>query len=235
MNTFDTTFDIANRDRLHDPNINVFYHLLCENDGFLRFERTYKKIIKSGLIKKLNNIYVNLVGQNKWVFFNKLILYQKVIPRIGINNDNESETLNLLLNYTKQYTDGYSLYLHSKGVKRTLQPNVCKECIQDWIDCMEFYLIEEHKTALNYLKTHHTCGINLKAAHYSGNFWWASNQYLSTLNPCKNEYLYCEHHFLKANRNNSLHKNLHTTTVQWPGWLKNRYQRHKYTNKQEII
>jgi hypothetical protein len=219
----------------NNTNNNIFYHLLCINDGFDRWKRTYAKIINSGLINQIDNIYINLVGTYKYDYLESLNNFYKTIPRIGLNDTNESETLNLLLDFCKSQKGGRVLYLHSKGVKRTYQDNVCKECIQDWIDCMEYFLIEEHQVALDYLRTYSTCGVNLKAMHYSGNFWWATTSHIATLAPCKNAYLYCEQHFLRSARITGSHKMLHWTQVQWPQWLKHRYPRHLYTDKKEII
>jgi hypothetical protein len=233
MHIFDQIF--INPNIVHKTNNNIFYHLLCINDGFDRWHRTYTKIINSGLIHYIDNIYVNLVGTNKYQYFNQINSYKKTIPRIGLNDTNESETLNLILDFSKNQTNGRVLYLHSKGVTRTFQKNVCRECIQDWIDCMEYFLIEEHQTALDYLKIYSTCGVNLKAMHYSGNFWWATTEHISKLSPCRNAYLYCEHHFLRSTKASGTHKMLHKTTIHWPQWLSHRYPRNSYTNKPEII
>lgn len=214
---------------------NIFFHLLCENDGYSRFMRTYTKIIRSGLIDHIEHIYLNLAGKHKWFFYDQLTNHKliKTLPRICINNDNESETLNFLRDFSK-YNDGLSLYLHSKGVTRIFKENVCKECIQDWIDCMEYFLIEKYDIAIQALEHHDTCGINLKKnSHYSGNFWWAKNTYLRNLPPCKNQYLFCEQNFLKLHLGSN--KNLHQTSIGWPAWLKKRYPRNLYTQDEPLV
>lgn len=217
-------------------NINIFYHLYAINDAESRFFRTYNKIVKSGLIDKIKSIRINIVGPNKQYIYNHIHTLDKTVCSVGNNSKNESETLNVLLDYCIQNPIGYSLYLHSKGVKRILEKNICKDCIQDWIDCMEYFLIEEHDIAINYLRSVKTCGINLVARHYSGNFWWARNDYIKTRPRCIDNFMYCELSFLNVKTNRpKRYKNLHTTPVMWPNWRTTRYPRDQYTNKPPLI
>jgi hypothetical protein len=41
---------------------NIFYHMFCINDAVSRFTRTYSKIVLSGLIDIIDNIYVNCIS-----------------------------------------------------------------------------------------------------------------------------------------------------------------------------
>lgn len=215
---------------------NIFYHLFCGYDGPNRFFRTYNKIIKTNLINHIENIFVVCVGPDKEkIRYNKLNYLQKVIPSIGINDHNESSTLNIALEYAKTHINENTLYLHSKGVIRTRNKDVCIDCIQDWIDCMEYFLIEEHINCLDILTKYDTCGVNLGRSHYSGNFWWSTNKYLATRPVCKNMRMFCELNFLQPTNTNNRHKQLHSTKIQWPLWLTNRYPRKLYTQKAPVI
>lgn len=161
---------------------NIFYHLFSVDNSIEKFDRTYKKIEKSGLIDDIDKIYVNCVGVLKNDFGTVLSGYNKVVVSYGNYDRSEEDTLNLLRTFCINNQTGNSLYLHSKGILHKNNQNV-----QDWIDCMEYFLIEEHKLCLSYLETHDTCGINIQdkpSSHYSGNFWWAKNHYVSKLNVC---------------------------------------------------
>jgi hypothetical protein len=216
---------------------NIFYHMLCINDALERFDRTYKKIEYSGLINTIDSIYINCVGSNKKNLCALLSDRFKVKPIIGRNDKNESETLNLLRQFCLSQKNGNVLYLHSKGVTRAFQRGINFYSIQDWIDVMEYFLIEKYDVCLEYLKTYHSCGVNKKiqkCTRYSGNFWWCKNSFISNHVPvCKNNRLYCELGFL-SNKSKK-HKCLHKTSVGWPAWKHKRYPRFLYTDEPEIV
>lgn len=168
---------------------NVFYHLPKIGDSLARFKRTFNKIKTSGLLDKIDNLFVSIDSSE---FLN----LAEMSPKIQINYcpnqkfNTEAPTINFLREYSLSH-DGCSLYLHSKGCSRGKQ--VGKK-IQDWIDMMEYFLIENHEECFNKLKEYATCGCNLvkkplnknstkETFHYSGNFWWANNDYLKTLTP----------------------------------------------------
>jgi len=231
--------DIFDQFFLQVNNINIFYHLLCINDGVDRFLKTYNKIRDSGLLAKIDHIYVNIVGNNQARCMKHLFGLNKVSISSGIVHNNESDTLNLMRNFCIKHPQGIVLYLHSKGVVRQSDPKITvKEGLQDWIDYMEYFLIERHKTCLKILSHKTTsstnnnikpnmCGVNLYGHHYSGNFWWAKNEYLATTQPCKNDYMYCELNFLFSGKNPKPYE-LHNTKFPWSQWFHRRYRRDEY-------
>lgn len=177
--------------------------MFCINDSVSRFHRTYTKIVKSKLIDNIDNIYVNCVGESKIKFANQIKHLSKVRIIIGNHYRDESETLNLVLESAKKNNSRNTLYLHSKGCYRNHHrntPECSVQAVQSWIDCMEYFLIEEYRKCLFFLHDYDTCGINLLfgknetkgykydgGSGYAGNFWWARNSYLATLNPCSNK------------------------------------------------
>jgi hypothetical protein len=104
---------------------------------------------------------------------------------------------------------------------------------------MEYFLIEKHKVCLEQLKAYDTCGVDIRKkivpckAHYSGNFWWSTNSFISSLDECKNQRMYCELNFLSNKIGN--HKCLFDSPIGWPKWLKIRYERSNYTNDPPIV
>lgn len=224
--------------------INIFYHMFCISDAIQRFNRTYRKILLSGLINHIDNIYINCVGSNKINFSNQLsqINNDKIKVTIGHFDGGEAETLNLLRNFCIENPEGKSLYLHSKGCwrnhRRRRRRGEKKQAVQDWIDCMEYFLIEKYSDCLQYLKQYDTCGIlvgrpprNRKASGYRGNFWWTNNSYVRLLAPCSYE---TRHHseWRFLNPLNSKYKELYTYHGSLYGTLHHRSQ---YTNSRSLV
>lgn len=177
--------------------------MFCVNDSLDRFNRTYIKIKESGLINEINSIQINCVGSNKLEYIQIINEnFPKTVTYAGFNDANESETLNLARNFAIQNKNGNILYLHSKGVSNTVQEHLNrKKAVDIWVNNMELYLIENYKECLNYLKTYDTCGCFLRdwkmSSHYSGNFWWTTNSYLSTRPICEpNSKYFAEWFFL---------------------------------------
>lgn len=226
---------------------NIFYHMFCIGDAIQRFDRTYKKITKSGLLDNIQNIYVNCVGEHKQEFMKNIIHLEKVKPIIGQHDKDESETLNLLREFSIKNPNGNILYLHSKGVTNPRHNR--RNSVQSWVDCMEYFLIEEYIECLNCLKEYETCGINYvqfndwshrkfkfsHTSHYSGNFWWARCCYLANRPECSNRNRWCaEMEFLQPAL--SKYKNLYNMPTMSP-WRIYSYPVHReaYTDKQALI
>lgn len=73
-------------------------------------------------------------------------------------------------------------YLHTKGIRRFGTKS--ESTVKDWIKLMLFWNIEKWRFPLFYLQKYSTYGINLinfPRLHYSGNFWWATAEYLASL------------------------------------------------------
>tara|TARA_A100001037_G_scaffold306597_1_gene353122 strand:- start:43024 stop:43698 length:675 start_codon:yes stop_codon:yes gene_type:complete len=217
--------------------LNIFYHLLCINDGIERFTKTYDKIKKYKLLESTEKIFVNCVGENQLKFSESISHLPKVEIILGKNDKNESETINLMREFAIN-NDGFSLYLHAKGVWRSKthlnrRNKVCGECLDSYIDFMEFFVIEKFYHCVEMLKTYKTCGCNLmrsKAGHsyYSGNFWWTRNDYIASLPECEDNRKAPEH-FINAVGDS--HKNLHTSLFGYPTNLKKVLPRDSYESK----
>jgi len=174
---------------------NIFFHLFSINDALDRFNKTYKKITRSGLIDHIDNIYVNCVGELKNHNHRTIKNYDKVFSLIGTYDKSEAETMDLLRNFCIDNPDGKTLYLHAKGCWKICNGKTINSiqnplAIQGWVDCMEYFLIEEYNNCLSILEDYDTCGCFLRTnrkvpPHYSGNFWWARNSYIAQLPRCK--------------------------------------------------
>ena len=160
--------------------IYVFYHIYCISDCYERFANTYNKIVSSGLISKISKIYVVLVGDKKEQLKEQLKSFEKVETHLRDNCKSEGETINFLYDFCLN-TDCKVLYLHSKGV--TYDNNIP---IRDWINLMEYFLIEKYESCIKTLDEYDVCGVNYvceetKPAHFSGNFWWATSRHIKNL------------------------------------------------------
>lgn len=219
----------------------IFYHMFCINDSLERFERTYQKIARSGLLDHINNIYVNCVGDKKIKNKNQISNFSKVIANVGEYDKGEAETLNILRDFCIENPHGNVLYLHSKGV--SIQPHhKDRDNIQNWIDCMEYFLIEEYQKCFSILQEYDNCGLffnainkwykpSNKTSAYCGNFWWSRNCYVSQLALCSTMNRWCaEVLFLRPAL--SKYKNLYSYSNDL---YKNSPKRDEYTKKQPLI
>lgn len=196
--------------------IYIFYHMLCIRDALTRFTTAYEKIKRSGLLDRTTAMHVVLVGDAAKDIKSIINGYDKVITTIGTDPTNESDTLKLLWDTCKN-SDCYVLYLHGKGVSRGYNP-----CISSWVEYMHYFCIEKYETCLNKLDTYDTCGVNLAdrpMKHYSGNFWWATGEYIkrrirydaNRSSNIKDARWYCEFWLLDCHNSNAI--SLHQSPV----------------------
>lgn len=212
--------------------LNIFYHLLCVNDGVKRFKKTYDKIKKYKLLGSIEKIFVNCVGEQQCEFSKSISHLPKVEVILGKNDKNESETINLMRKFAID-NGGYSLYLHAKGVWRSHEPNVCNECVNSYVDFMEFFLIEKYYHCVELLKEYKSCGCALSkgrhaSPHYAGNFWWAQNKYIASLPQCENNRKAPED-FIHPGGGG--HKELFKPMFGWPQIFKKILPRDSYESK----
>ena len=126
----------------------------------------------------------------------------------------EIPTINKIIEFSKLHQCDSILYLHTKGVSHSDDYHE----LNDWIDLMLYFLLKKSNKSLLKGKTplndFDCIGCNYKLdplPHFSGNFWWANCNYLSTLPLIKgNERNDAEFHLFK---NNPKWKSLHDSTV----------------------
>jgi hypothetical protein len=229
------------------PKMNtVVYHLFCKNDGLDRFYKTYNKIENSNLLNVIDSVHVNCVGLYKKEWSDKISSLKKV--RVHQNEYDKSEvtTVNLAKDLASKNLSGNTLYLHSKGATNKWSEGSSftqkKECIDAWVDFMEYHVIENYQLCLNLLKEYDTCGCNKAGTyskpfgferntwHYSGNFWWARNQYLNSIPFAKKDhYLWSEALFISGiNAELGKHKEIARSEHVWPQILTNKLNPQKY-------
>ena len=153
--------------------------------GLERLEKFIELMTRSKLIDKLEKVYITNIGEP--------IVNKNYGDKYDIDNYSENTqlweipTLNKLYHFSSNNPHCNILYLHTKGIsyiKNTPRYNN----VNDWIDLMTYFLIEKHNTCLSILKKKYdTVGCNYYdkndgiPKHYSGNFWWASTNYIKSL------------------------------------------------------
>ena len=103
---------------------------------------------------------------------------------------------------------------------------------------MNYWLIEQYQTCINYLnKSYLTCGINVSKdySHYSGNFWWSTTKYIKKLSPIFdiNNRMLAEYWLLKKkvkNKNISLY-GPYISSMGCSGLYGMKLDRNNYTNE----
>ena len=159
----------------------IFIHCALLERWDIILKNFIDKIIISGLYENVEIIYINCIGNKN--NFKTLEYLNKEKIKILLNgielNTFEISTQELLYDFSKKNHNYNILYLHTKGVGKEVN-----ECIEDWVNYMSYFLINKWKTCINQLQLNNTIGVDLRSEptlHYSGNFWWARADYISTL------------------------------------------------------
>jgi len=160
----------------------IFIHIALLN-GWDEIINKYILLIQnSGLLFRVEKIYLCFIGEFAKINldFKKEILEKIIIIHVDMNLESfELPTQKLLYDFCCNNKEYNVLYIHTKGVGKEINP-----CIEDWINYMLYFLIENHVDTLEKLQKYHTAGVDLRewpTLHYSGNFWWAKSSYIATL------------------------------------------------------
>jgi len=174
-----------------------FYHICLINDWSEVVNEQINKLIDSGLYEKSDAIYIGALGSSEEVKNLKDIMqeYPKFIVEYTSPNVEEYElpTINIIHQKSKQ-EDFYCYYIHAKGVSIT-EKNMgwyhrstdfihLKNCVKDWREYMEYFIIDNHVESLKIIEDFDCCGVNLTTSpslHFSGNFWWSKSSHLKNL------------------------------------------------------
>lgn len=150
------------------------------------------KTISSGLMDICSLFQVVGIGKNTEEKFLKR--YENFPFQYTYCGDSLSQyeipTLKLLIENAKSNLTGNSLYMMNKGASKT---GKLFSLSQDWKDWMLFCCVENYKTCLKALSTGYDmagCNYrspipNKKRSHYSGNWWWADNNFISKIDTNK--------------------------------------------------
>lgn len=147
------------------------------------------------LIEKLRQ--ENLLSSFEYIFINNLgealphdKYPEKNIKIINSSRDTdmfENATLRLIHFFSQTHPDYKILYLHTKGVGYDVN-HPFYQGICDWIDFMLYCLVNKSSNCLKLLDYVDVVGCDYRNQlffenpnHYSGNFWWATSDYIKKL------------------------------------------------------
>lgn len=214
--------------------IHVYYTLATKHEWQFIFSDQLVKMANVGLIPHITqfNLGINLMSPD--------VTEIPTVEGLNVNilyntDDNPYERVvyqHIMLDATNSVEPYNVLYLHSKGVNGN-------RFAKSWRDYMEYFCIEQWQTCVNGLGIDYdTCGVNLhppqedvrESSHYSGNFWWATSDYIKTLDPnTYQRYIqkhgrYAEEQFTCSNAD-ARHKSWHHTSINF---YDEEYPSHKY-------
>ena len=211
----------------------IYIHVCCVNNWKDVLHHLYSNIKTSGLHDIVTRIRCNVLCNPESkpsveLFFSELLSSDAKLEILGITCDislYEIPTINLLHNHATEAADDFNvLYLHTKGVTRT------NTNVDDWVNYMIHFNINQYKTCIEQLADHDTVGVNLFTTHpihYSGNFWWARSKYLKNLKQCENNH-YNSPEFWLTEDNLGKFSSLWHSNINHYNEL---YEEHNYKNK----
>lgn len=178
--------------------MNVIFWHICGLSNYKEVVTSQFNTIKiTGLLEKIDKIYITYLGENKSdIDFllrksDKLVLdkYDSFIAHY------ERLCLHSMHDFSQQ-NNANILYIHSKGVSTRFNnyPKT-QHSIKKWREMMEYFLIFNYTECIELLETNDALGcclVNSKsnnlnidgedhAYHFSGNFWWSKTSYIKDL------------------------------------------------------
>lgn len=166
----------------------IGYIHICQKGEWKRsLSMILDAILYSGLYEVIQEIRCCIVNDMSILIPDEILNYPKLnIVYVGYSHEYERPTLLHMRNSViKDKNDTQYFYCHTKGLRwfGTLQ----EPFIIDWIKLLLYWNIEKWKYAVVKLKDHDTYGCNyyiqdnINPSHYSGNFFWTTHTYLSSL------------------------------------------------------
>jgi len=165
---------------IHSTNLDIW------KDEILLFLLDY--LISSELINRLEFIYVNNIGQPLNIEKIKSVHPKIIVENYSTNAELfEMPTLRSMHCFAKIHPEYKLLYLHTKGISRKKE-DFTKNPIQSWTNYMLYSTVDHCDDCLQLLNVYDVVGCNeisefsdYSPRHYSGNFWWSTASYFSTL------------------------------------------------------
>jgi len=168
----------------------------------------------SGLLARMDHVCIVNTGQPiDTAKFETIYAPAKVIYYTENTMEFENVTIRLLSVFAKLHPDYKILYMHTKGISYG-SDHVFYNGVKAWNQFMMYCLVDQYEKCLPILKVYDTVGVNYRplehgnGQHYSGNFWWATAEYIKHLpiHYLKDKY----HPEFWLLQNNPLFFNVHT-------------------------
>lgn len=141
----------------------------------------------SGLLARMDHVCIVNTGQPiDTVSFETTYAPAKVVHYTENTMEFENVTIRLLSVFAKLHPDYKILYMHTKGISYGID-HVFYQGVKAWNHFMMYCLVDQYEKCLPILKVYDTVGVNYRplehgnGQHYSGNFWWATANYIQHL------------------------------------------------------
>lgn len=121
-----------------------------------------KTLTMSGLMDRLEHVYVTLVGEDK----DTITVPPKKFTKVYDDYDSsvcEFPAMNFIRDFSKSHRNDALLYIHTKGAGSETNT---------WRKIMEHFCIHNFDTCTTLLEMYLTVGCLMQKDHYAGNFWW---------------------------------------------------------------
>jgi hypothetical protein len=175
----------------------IAYHCYLFGDKYKdMIVEQFRLLLSSGLYQASSLLYIGVAKSEKqdhkwiedfWRFGSTKELLAKDNPKVKVvayeKNNEETDTLKWVRDYSVKNANDYVLYFHTKGITQF------SKATEDWRHYMEYFTIEKWKDCVAKLKENYSCcGVLWNKdtpvgdfPHFSGGFWWATTNYIQTL------------------------------------------------------
>ena len=165
--------------------LTAVYHVFPHNYWKHHLSDKLWKISKNALLYQDFHLHIMVMmpTEDDLCFVNEMITpyKDKITVHIAEENYVEYHAIKLLRDLAET-TDGHTLYFHTKGCASNHTNDIR---IFDWDDLMTYFAIVRWQDSVAKLNEGYSAvGVNFVPGgrqHFSGNFWWARNDYLRTL------------------------------------------------------
>lgn len=159
-----------------------FFHICQKNGWKLSFDLIFSTI-NSGLYEASSIIYLVVLNDNGIIDDERFHKDKFKVIYGGKCSLYERATLHKMMEISQQ-ENCHFWYAHTKGLKYILTNTPKESNVIDWINLMCYFNFTLWKDATNELTKVNVCGCNFRnepLPHFSGNFWWATSEYIKTL------------------------------------------------------
>lgn len=213
---------------IHSPKKTIGYIHVCQKDGWERsFEMILNEVKRSGLYDKTDEIRCVIVNDIDRPYYDEAFEDAKI--KLLYAGESQKYERPALLHMRGQSEKEYCnyWYTHTKGLRWFNTPK--ENNVVDWINLLIYWNITKWEEAISNLKTHDVYGCNFTetpAPHFSGNFWWATSEYVRKL-PAFIASGYNDPEFWLF-LGNPGYKNVFSSGLEGMGHYDNRFERNKY-------
>jgi hypothetical protein len=184
---------------LFADSIEIVYHIATLNNWRNIVQEQLETLESSGLWEACDGLTVTVVGEQiseVQELFRELDRPEK-LKIVHVSNDlhqYEFPGIEMVQQIAQQKSAAKILYMHTKGLlhyKQNTETNV-----RLWRKYMEYFNMEKWQECIKALDCADICGVDLSrspsGSYFSGNFWWARANYITTCKLFRESRYSCE-------------------------------------------